>query len=109
MAPSNNELEVFLENGHLNPNAGNGFRLRQATALIGQFFQCLKKLEAVPFDEDCNETMAFAVERWKTCGEAFAQELVTPLEDVFFQQVFSHKFLRDILRVLMFFVLSVKW
>ena len=103
MAEISNELQAFLQNGRLNPNVPDGSRMVKSTQLIGTFFQSLKKLEdvashVVAEEKPCLEEL---LPHWKACGSTFAQELVSPLEERFFSNVFTHKFLQAILCVLM--------
>ena len=96
MISRSNELSDFLESGSLGLSDA---RLPQATELIGEFFKHLKMFEGIAWEADISEIMKDAANRWKKCGSALAQELVSPLEADLFRKVFSHKFMQDTLRV----------
>ena len=75
------ELSDFLESGSLGLSDA---RLPQATELIGEFFKHLKMFEGIAWEAGISEMLKAAAKRWKECGGASAQELVSPLEaDVF--------------------------
>ena len=93
------DLMDFLEGGILNPS---GARLNRASTLIGNFYSMLHKVDSASSESaslerrfsECMErekVLRATTLKLRTWSRPFANELVTPLQDKFFTQVFIGK------------------
>ena len=106
MIATSQSLFIFLVLGKLELTEE---RLPQATTLVGNFFQAMKKLHDLVGDalDDDKATMTAVISRLEKVGKDFGEELVSPLRTRVFTNIFTHKYMKDhsfscVLRVVSF-------